>query len=152
PKGFFPVQDTGAIQGISEVPPRTSFARLMDRQRALADVVRADPDVATVASFIGADGTNPTSNTGRMLISLRPRRQRKADVAEIIRRLQPKLAEVSGITLYLQPVQDLQIDARVSRTQFQYTLDDASADELHAWTPRALAKLRGLPELRDVAS
>jgi multidrug efflux pump len=152
PKGFFPQQDTGLLVGVSEAPAGVSFQRMMDRQRALADVVRADPDVDTVASFIGADGTNATTNSGRMSITLKPRDQRKADADEIIRRLQPKLAEVEGISLYLQPVQDLQIESRISRTQFQYTLEDADPEELRTEAPRLLAKLRALPELRDVAS
>jgi multidrug efflux pump len=145
PKGFFPQQDTGLIQGISQAPADTSFQRMMSLQQSLADVVLRDPDVAEVASFIGADGTNPTPNSGRLLMTLKPREKRKASAAEIIARLQPKLAEVQGVALYLQAVQDLQIDARVSRTQFQLTLDDASAPELHAWAPRAVERLRKLP-------
>ena len=152
PKGFFPQQDTGLIVGVSEAPPDISFARMIDRQRALADVVLADPDVATVASFIGADGTNATMSSGRLSISLKPREHRDASAAEIIARLQPRLAEVHGIALYLQPVQDLQIDTRTSRTQYQYTLEDADAKELNEWGPRVLEKLRTLPELTDVAS
>ncbi len=152
PKGFFPLEDTGLIQGVSEASPRTSFARMMTLQSALAEVVRRDPDVANVTSFIGADGTNATPNSGRLLIALAPRSRRKASAAQIIARLRPRLAKVTGIALSLQAVQDLQIDARVSRTQFQFTLDDANGDELRAWTPRAVAKLRTLPELRDVAS
>jgi multidrug efflux pump len=152
PKGFFPQQDTGLIVGVSEAPPDISFARMIDRQRAIADVVLADPDVATVASFIGADGTNATMNSGRLSISLLPREHRSASAAEIITRLQPKLAEVHGIALYLQPVQDLQIDTRTSRTQYQYTLEDADAKELDEWGPRVLDKLRTLPQLTDVAS
>jgi multidrug efflux pump len=152
PKGFFPLQDTGLIQGISEAPPETSFARMMTLERALAEAVLRDPDVADVASFIGADGTNPTPNSGRLLIALKPRDQRRAGAAEIIARLQPRLAAVEGIRIYLQAVQDLQIDARVSRTQFELTLDSANADELHAWAPRAAERLRALPGLRNVAS
>jgi multidrug efflux pump len=152
PKGFFPQQDTGLITGVSEAPPDVSFPFMMDRQRALADVVMKDPDVQTVASFIGADGTNPTTNSGRMTITLKPRKDRKADAGEIIRRLQPRLAEVGGIALWLQPVQDLQIENRISRTQFQYTLEDADPAELAEWAPKVLAELRTLPELRDVAS
>ena len=152
PKGFFPQQDTGLLQGVSEAPPDSSFTAMMDRQRALAAVVQSDPDVAAVASFIGADGTNPTPNSGRMLITLKPREQRRADAAQIIARLQPQLARVPGIRLYLQPVQDLQIDTRVSRTQFQYTIEDADPDELHEAAGRVLAKLRTLPMLRDLAT
>jgi multidrug efflux pump len=152
PKGFFPVEDTGVIIGVSEAAPDVSFARMMERQQALAEVLLTDPDVATVASFIGADGTNATTNSGRFSISLKPRDKRDADATQIIRRLAPKLAAVQGITLYLQPVQDLQIDNRLSRTQYQYTLEDADPDELAVWGPKTLAKLRTLPELTDVAS
>jgi multidrug efflux pump len=152
PKGFFPQQDTGLIVGVTEAPPDISFSRMMERQRAVADVVRADPDVVSVSSFIGADGTNATLNSGRLSIALKPREERGASADEIIARIQPKLAEVHGISLYMQPVQDLQIDTRTSRTQFQYTLEDADSSELTAWAPRVLDKLKTLPELRDVAS
>jgi multidrug efflux pump len=152
PKGFFPVEDTGMIIGVSEAAPDVSFARMMERQEALAAVLLADPDVATVASFIGADGINATTNSGRFSIALKPREQRAADATEIIRRLSPALAAVDGITLYLQPVQDLQIDNRLARTQYQYTLEDADPKELAEWAPRVLAKLRTVPELADVAS
>jgi multidrug efflux pump len=152
PKGFFPQQDTGLIIGVTEGAPDASFARMMDRQRALADVVLQDPDVAAVASFIGADGTNPTSNSGRLNITLKPRNQRDVSAVEIIGRLQQKTAQVEGIRLYLQPVQDLQIETRVSRTQYQYTLEDANPDELAEWVPKVVQKLQLLPELRDVTS
>ncbi len=152
PKGFFPEQDTGAIAGVSEAAPDVSFPRMMALQQSLADVVRGDPAVAAVASFIGADGTNPTLSSGRISITLRPRSERTASAREIIARLKPRLARVEGISLYLQPVQDLQIDDRVSRTQFQYTLEDASGDELRAWLPKVVSRLQTLPELRDVAS
>ena len=152
PKGFFPQQDTGTLVGISEAAPDVSFSRMADLQRSLADVVRADPDVVHVVSFIGADGTNLTPNTGRLLISLRPHDERSASASEIAARLQPRLARVQGIQLYLQAVQDLQIETRVSRTQFQYTLEDADAAELRTFAPRVLAALRALPELRSVAS
>src|SRR5262249_41532055 len=112
----------------------------------------SDPDVASVASFIGADGTNPTTNSGRFSIALKPRDDRSADANAIIRRLAPKLAEVQGITLYLQPVQDLTVENRLARTQDQYTLEDANPDELAEWAPKLQAKLRTLPELSDVAS
>jgi multidrug efflux pump len=151
PKGFFPQQDTGQLIGVTEAAPDISFARMMDRQQAIADVVLKDPDVATVASFIGADGTNATLNSGRLSIALKPRAERHASAAEIVARLQPKLAQVGGITLYLQAVQDLQIDSRASRTQFQYTLEDADADELRTWAPRVLDELKKLPELTDAA-
>ncbi len=151
PKGFFPVQDTGVILGISEAPETTSFARMADRQQALADVVTKDPDVASISSFIGVDGTNMTSNIGRIQINLKPRGDRKSDASEIIRRLQPNVAKVAGITLFMQPVQDLSVENRVSRTQYQYTLEDANAAELAEWTPKVIAKLQTIPDLRDVA-
>jgi hydrophobe/amphiphile efflux-1 (HAE1) family protein len=151
PKGFFPQQDTGLLQGVSEAAPDVSFQKMMELQRALSEVVIADPDVSSVASFIGADGVNTTTNSGRMSIALKPRDQRSS-AAEVIARLQPKLAKVQGITLYLQLVQDLSVENRISRTQFQYTLEDANIEEIQAWGPRVLAKLKTLPELTDVAS
>jgi multidrug efflux pump len=151
-KGFFPVQDTGLIIGVTEAAPDVSFARMRDRQEALARVVLGDPDVASVASFIGADGTNPTVNSGRLTIALRPRGDRSADVTTIVGRLAPRLAEVAGITVYLQPVQDLQIDSRLSRTPYQYTIEDADPNELAAWAPRILAGMQARPELASVAS
>ena len=152
PKGFFPEQDTGMILGVSEAAPDVSFPKMMSLQRALADVILADPDVQTVASYIGSDGTNPTTNSGRMSITLKPIDQRKTTAAEIIARLKPRVAAVDGIQLYLQSVQDLQIDSRVSRTQYQYTLEDADPNELATWAPRLLAELKNERTLRDVAS
>jgi multidrug efflux pump len=152
PKGFFPVQDTGLIQAVTEAPPELSFAGMMARQRALADLVGRDPAVASVSSFIGADGTNPTPNTGRLLITLHPRSQRSVSASDVIARLGPKVARVEGISAYMQPVQDLQIDTRTTRTPFQYTLGDPDSAELEGFATRALAKLRRLPELRDVTS
>ena len=152
PKGFFPVQDTGVILGISEAPEVVSFTAMADRQQALARVILNDPDVASLSSFIGVDGTNMTPNSGRIQINLKPREQRGADASTIIRRLQPALASVDGITLYMQPVQDLTVEDRVSRTQFQYSLEDADPHELAEWAPRLIERLRTLPELRDVAS
>ena len=152
PKGFFPQQDTGLIVGVSEAAPDVSFTRMMDRQRALSRVIAADPDVLSVSSAIGADGTNPTTNSGRLSITLKPRSQRGAGAEQIIARLQPRLAEVDGIALYLQPVQDLQIETRTSRTQYQYTLEDADSVELARWAPKIVAKMAQLPALRDVAS
>jgi len=152
PKGFFPVQDTGEILGISEVASSTSFDALASRQRELAQLVLRDPDVAGLSSFIGVDGTNMNPNSGRMQINLKPREQRSASASQIIRRLTDQTAAVRGITLYLQPVQDITVENRISRTQYQYTLEDADAKELSDWTPRVVAKLRTLPELRDVAS
>jgi multidrug efflux pump len=152
PKGFFPVQDTGVILGVSEAPESISFTALAERQRALTRVILKDPDVASLSSFIGIDGTNMTPNSGRIQINLKPREERHADATEIIRRLQTSLHSVEGITLYMQPVQDLTVENRVSRTQYQYTLEDADSRELAEWTPRLIAKLKELPELREVAS
>ena len=152
PKGFFPVQDTGIIQGISEAPQTVSFPAMAQRQQALADVILKDPAVESLSSFIGIDGTNTTLNTGRILINLKPLEVRKINASDVIRRLQPALDEVDGITLYMQPVQDLTVEDRVSRTQFQYTLEDPDPAELNRWTARLVAKLKKLPALRDVAT
>src|SRR5438093_4192427 len=152
PKGFFPVQDTGAILGVSESAQDISFPAMAARQQELAEVILKDPDVESLSSFIGIDGTNTTVNSGRMQINLKPHDQRQASAAEIIRRLQAELETVKGITLFMQPVQDLTVDDRVSRTQFQYSLEDADPNELNAWSPRLVEKLQSLPELRDVAS
>jgi multidrug efflux pump len=152
PKGFFPVQDAGAIQGMSEAPQSISFSAMAERQRALAKVILKDPAVESLSSFIGVDGTNTTLNSGRILINLKPLQERDASAIEVIRRLQPELAKVDGITLYMQPVQDLTVDAKVSRTQFQYTLDDPNTDELNTLAPKVIDLLRTRPELRDVSS
>ncbi len=152
PKGFFPVQDTGVILGISEASQTVSFAAMKERQISLARVILKDSGVESLSSFIGIDGTNTTMNSGRIQINLKPLSQRKASATDIIRRLQPELAKVEGITLYLQPVQDLTVEDRVSRTQFQYSLEDPDPRELSVWVPRFLAKLQTLPELRDLAS
>ncbi|MBI4912098.1 MAG: multidrug efflux RND transporter permease subunit [Acidobacteria bacterium] len=152
PKGFFPIQDTGVILGISEAPQSISFAAMARRQEALAKVILQDPAVESLSSFIGIDGTNTTLNSGRIQINLRPLEERRLSASEIIRRIQPTLARVEGIQLFLQPVQDLTVEDRVSRTQYQYTLEDADAKELGVWVPRFVARLQALPELRDVAS
>jgi multidrug efflux pump len=152
PKGFFPVQDTGAIVGISEAPQSTSFPAMAERQQALARVILEDPDVDSLSSFIGIDGTNATLNSGRILINLKPHDERELSASDVIRRLQPKLEATGGVHLYLQPVQDLTVAARVSRTQYQYTLEDANAAELGRWVPRLVEALRQRPELRDVSS
>jgi multidrug efflux pump len=152
PKGFFPVQDTGAIQGISEAPQSISFAAMAERQQALARAVLQDPAVESLSSFIGVDGINTTLNSGRMLINLKPLAQRDVRAVEVIRRLQPRLAKVEGITLYMQPVQDLTIEDRVSRTQYQFSVEDADSEELSAWVPKLVERLRTLPQLADVAS
>jgi len=152
PKGFFPVQDTGVILGISEGPQSISFAAMAERQQALAVTILQDPAVASLSSFIGIDGTNTTQNSGRIQINLKPIEERKLSASEVIRRLQPELARVSGIQLFMQPVQDLSVEDRVSRTQFQYTLEDADTKELNQWSEAFVAKLQTMPELRDVAS
>jgi multidrug efflux pump len=152
PKGFFPVQDTGILLGVSEAPQATSFAAMAERQQALARVVLRDPAVASLSSFIGIDGTNATLNTGRIQVNLKPLDERRIGAAEVIRRLQPELAKVAGVHLFLQPVQDLSVEDRVSRAQYQYSLEDADPAELAAWAPRFVARLAALPELRNVAS
>src|SRR5262249_12126038 len=136
PKGFFPVQDTGLILGISEAPQSVSFKGMADRQQSLVDEILKDPAVQSLSSFIGVDGTNMTANSGRIQINLKPLDERKVSATDVIRRLQPELAKIAGVTLYLQPVQDLTIEDRVSRTQYQYSLEDANADELQTWTTR----------------
>jgi multidrug efflux pump len=152
PKGFFPIQDTGVIQGVSEAAQTVSFQEMASEQQALAKVILKDPAVESLSSFIGIDGTNTTLNSGRILINLKPLNERKISASDVIRRLQPDLAQVAGITLFMQPVQDITVEDRVSRTQFQYTLEDPSAEELNVFAPRMLAELHKLPELRDVAS
>ncbi len=152
PKGFFPVQDTGVIQGISEAPQSVSFTAMAARQQALAKVILKDPAVESLSSFIGVDGINTSLNSGRILINLKPLDQRRINAIEVIRRLQQKLATVPGISLFMQPVQDLTVDARVSRTQYQYTLEDPNSDELKTLAPRVTDRLKALPELRDVSS
>jgi multidrug efflux pump len=152
PKGFFPVQDTGIILGISEAPQSVSFSAMAERQQALTQAILRDPAVENISSFIGIDGTNTTLNSGRIQITLKPLAQRGISASQVIRRLQPELAHVDGITLYMQPVQDLTVEDRVSRTQFQYSLDDADAAELQRWAPRVVQALRERPELRDVGT
>ncbi len=152
PKGFFPVQDAGLIQGISEAPQTVSFNAMAQRQQALADLVLEDPDVATLSSFIGVDGTNPTLNTGRFLIELKPHGERDASVLEVMDRLRERAAAVPGIALYLQPVQELTIEDRVSRTQYQFSLTSPDHAELAEWTQRFVTRLRESAALADVAS
>jgi multidrug efflux pump len=152
PKGFFPLQDTGVIQGISDAAQNISFTAMAERQQALAQVILKDPAVESLSSFIGVDGINATLNSGRILINLKPLDERKISASDVIRRLQPDLAKVEGITLNMQPVQDLTVEDRVSRTQYQYTLEDANADELNQWTTALVAKMQTLPQLRDVAT
>jgi multidrug efflux pump len=152
PKGFFPVQDTGAIQAITEAPQSVSFSAMAERQQAAARVILEEPDVTGLSSFIGVDGSNQTLNSGRMLITLRSHDDRTRSAADVIATLRERLTAVPGITVYLQPVQDLTIEDRVSRTQFQFILEDPDADRLGEWVPRLLARLREAPELQDVAS
>jgi len=152
PKGFFPVQDTGIIQGISEASQSISFPAMALKQQQVSSLILKDPAVESLSSFIGVDGTNPTLNSGRILINLKPLDQRKINASAVIRRLQPELEKIEGITLYMQPVQDLTVEDRVSRTQYQYTLEDPDANELNLWTAKLVDKLKQLPELRDVAT
>ena len=152
PKGFFPVQDTGVILGVSEAPQTVSFDAMARRQQELAKVILKDPAVKSLSSFIGIDGVNTTINSGRIQINLKDRSNRDTTAAEVIQRLQPKIAAVPGITLFMQPVQDLTIEDRVSRTQYQYTMEDVDPKELNIWATRLVDKLRTIPSLRDVAS
>ena len=152
PKGFFPTQDTGIIQGISQAAGSTSFTQMTQLQQDLGKVLLADPAVESISSFIGADGTNTTLNSGRIQINLKPLGDRGLSATEVIRRLNPKLDQVAGIKLYMQPVQDLTVDDRVSRTQYQYTLEDPNQDELNSVVHDLLPKLQALPELADVVT
>jgi multidrug efflux pump len=152
PKGFFPVQDTGIIQGISQAPESISFAAMAEKQQQLAQVILQDPAVQDLSSFIGVDGTNTTLNSGRFLIDLKPLETRKINASDVIRRLTPQLEKIEGIALYMQPVQDLTVEDRVSRTQYQYTLEDPDPNELNLWTAQLVSKLKQLPELQDVAT
>ncbi|MCJ0764492.1 multidrug efflux RND transporter permease subunit [Variovorax terrae] len=152
PKGFFPVQDTGVIQGITEASQSTSYEAMSQRQQALAEAVLQDPAVESLSSFIGVDGGNTTLNTGRMLINLKPREQREGSVSDVIRRLASSTRSVPGIALFMQPVQDLTIEDRVSKTQYQFLLSSPDAAALADGTQRLLERLRGLPQLTDVAS
>ncbi len=152
PKGFFPVQDTGIIQGISEAGQSISFPAMAEKQQQLTHIILQDPAVESLSSFIGVDGTNTTLNSGRIQINLKPLEERKINASEVIRRLQPNLEKIEGITLYMQPVQDLTVEDRVSRTQYQYTLEDPNQSELNYWTAKLMAKLQAIPELRDLAT
>ena len=151
PKGFFPVQDAGLVQGISEAPQAISFQAMRERQQALAAAIEADPAVASVSSYIGVDGNNATLNTGRLLIELKPHGDRDG-AAVVMARLQQRVSKIPGITLYLQPVQELGIEDRISRTQYQFTLTTPDLETLERWTPKLLQALRRQPALRDVAS
>jgi len=152
PKGFFPLQDTAAIQGISQAPVRISFSAMAERQQALGRTILRDPAVESLSSFIGVDASNPTLNSGRFLINLKPLSQRDASASEVIQRLQVALTGVEGIELYMQPVQDLSIEDQVSRTQYQISIEDTDAEILREWVPRLLKRLRDEPGLSDVAS
>ncbi|MDR3718246.1 MAG: multidrug efflux RND transporter permease subunit [Bryobacteraceae bacterium] len=152
PKGFFPVQDTGVILGISEAPQTSSFPAMAERQQALAKVILRDPAVESLSSFIGVDGVNTTINSGRIQINLKPLDQRKINSSEVIRRLQPEVEKVDGILLFMQAVQDLTVEDRISRTQYQYSLEDPDSKELGEWSTRFVEKLQTIPNLRDVAS
>jgi len=152
PKGFFPTQDTGVIQGISRAPETISFAAMAEKQRQLASVILKDPAVESLSSFIGADGTNTTLNSGRISINLKPLSERDLNASDVIRRLQGSLKQVDGIELFMEPVQNITVDDRVSRTQYQYTLEDPDANELNLWTGRLVDKMKQLPELADVAT
>ena len=152
PKGFFPVQDTGEIQAVSEADQSVSFGQMSDLQQRLATVILKDPAVESLSSFIGVDGTNTTLNSGRIQINLKPIEQRDANASDIIRRLQPELAKVDGITLYMQPIQDLTVEDIVSRTEYQYSIEDPDANELSQYTAKFTNRLKELPELADVAN
>jgi len=152
PKGFFPVQDTGVVQGISQAPESISFAAMSQKQQQLASVILKDPAVESLSSFIGADPTNLTLNSGRMLINLKPLSQRSLSASDVIRRLSKNLQQVHGIVLYMQPVQDITVNDRVTRTLYQYTLEDPDTNELNEWTNKFVAKLKALKEIEDVAT
>jgi multidrug efflux pump len=152
PKGFFPVQDTGVIQGISQGPQSISYTDMATKQQELARIILQDPAVESLSSFIGADGINTTMNSGRISINLKPLDERHISAADVIRRLQTNLGGVQGMHLYMQPVQDITVDDRVSRTQYQYTLEDPDFNELNEWTDKFVAELKKLPELEDVAT
>jgi len=152
PKGFFPVQDTGLIQAITEASQSVSYQRMAELQNRLAEAVLKDPDVQSLSSYVGVDGTNQTLNTGRFLITLKPYEQRGLNATDIIRRLQREVAGVDGITLYMQPVQDLTIDSTINRAPYNFVLEDANPTEFNTWVPRLVQRLNQLPQLSDVAS
>jgi multidrug efflux pump len=152
PKGFFPTQDTGVIQGISQAPQTISFAAMRQKQQQLAQIILQDPAVESLSSFIGADGTNTTLNSGRVSINLKPISDRNLSASDVIRRLQSKLSQVDGIQLFMQPVQNITVDDRVSRTEYQYTLEDPDQNELNLWAGQLVDKMKHLPQLADVAT
>ncbi|KHS74000.1 multidrug transporter [Pectobacterium brasiliense] len=152
PKGFFPIQDNGIIQGTVQAPQTVSFSNMADRQQRVASIIMKDPAVESVSSFIGVDGTNAALNSGRLQINLKQLSERSERIPEIISRLQQQTAQIPGIQLYLQPVQDLTIDTQISRTQYQFTLQAMSLDELSQWVPKLMTELKKLPQLEDVSS
>ncbi|NMY74851.1 MdtB/MuxB family multidrug efflux RND transporter permease subunit [Pseudomonas sp. WS 5071] len=152
PKGFFPVQDTGVIQGISEAPQSISFSAMSQRQQALGAIILQDPDVESLSSYIGVDGDNATLNSGRMLINLKPHSERSDSASDVIARLQPQIDKLAGIRLFMQPVQDLTIEDRVSRTQYQFSLSSPDAELLSTWSQKLVTALSNQPQLTDVAS
>ena len=152
PKGFFPVQDTGVIQGITQATQTIGSKEMATKQKQIAKIILADPAVESLSSFIGADGTNTTTNSGRMSINLKPLDQRDISASDVVRRLQSKLKDMQDIQVFMQPVQNITVDDRVSRTQYQYTLEDPDQNELNEWSDRFVAKLKQLPELEDVAT
>jgi len=152
PKGFFPVQDTGVVQAVSVAAQSVSFPEMVNLQEQAVQIITRDPAVESLSSFVGIDQTNTTLNNGRVLINLKPHDQRDVNATEVIHRLQPELAQIPGLSVYMQPVQDITVDDRVSRTQFQYTLEDPHAEVLDVWAPQMLAKLQQVPEIRDAAS
>jgi multidrug efflux pump len=152
PKGFFPVQDTGLIQAVTQASQTVSFEAMCDRQRAMTDAILSDPDVVSVASYVGVDGTNPTLNSGRMLINLKPRDERVGSASDIIRRLQRETNSVTGISLFMQPVQDLTIDSTISRTQYQFILQSPNIEDFDTWIPKLMDRLATVPEIVDVTS
>ena len=152
PKGFFPTQDTGTLQGVTQAPESISFAAMSHKQQQLSEEILKDPAVQSLSSFIGADGTNTTLNSGRIQINLKPVDQRHLTATEVIARLQKRVDQVPGIHLYLQPIQDLTVDDRVSRTQYQYTLEDPDVAELNQWTAKMVTELRKLPQMADVTT
>ncbi|MGB6552693.1 MAG: MdtB/MuxB family multidrug efflux RND transporter permease subunit [Candidatus Binataceae bacterium] len=152
PKGFFPVQDTGVIEGISEAPQTISFPAMATRQQDLAKTILQDPSVQSLSSFVGIDGTNTTINSGRFLINLKPEDERSETISQVIASLQKATSQIQGIDLYLQPVQDLTVEDRISRTEYQYSLEDPNPDELTEWTTRLMAKLKTMPQLANLAT
>jgi multidrug efflux pump len=152
PKGFFPIQDSGVIQAVTEAPQDTSFSAMAEKQQALAELILQDPDVEGLSSFIGVDGSNITLNSGRLLINLKPHHERDASASDIIDRLREQIKNVAGITAWFQPVQELSIEDRVSRTQYQFSLTTPDSALLDEWVPRVLERLRQEPALADVAS